>query len=144
MTETTKREWTVEEIEKLPMERGLARGRIFKDDKEDKPRWIEFRKESADGLGDYLIRAFRRINDHYIEVDVKAATKLMAGYLAEKISSKTILKEILVKLDGANFCELLERVEKEPRVTLGIRKGSCAFLYVRGKQGAPLTLQVTE
>jgi len=134
----------VEEIEKLPMERGLARGRIFKDDKDDKPMWIEFRKESADGLADYLIRAFKRTNDHYVEFDVKEGTTTMAKYLAKKVSTETILKEILVKLDGASFCELLERVKKEPKVTLGIRKGSCAFLYVRGKQGAPVTLQITE
>jgi len=135
-----KRKWTLEELRSLPVEAGYTKDQTF-----DKKvvRWVAIRKESSDGLGSFLVRLFKKVDDHFEEVDVKKEAQKMAKKLAKSVSATTMIREVLIEMAGERFTDLMERMEKKGKVTLGIRKGSCVFLYVAGKQGRKQTVQLT-
>lgn len=110
----------------------------------EKEEYAAINKESTDGVGSHLVRAFLKKNGGYEEVDLDEAKDKLADYLAPHIQIRTLLKEVLEKLPVEHFIELLERIEKKGKVTLGVQKGSCVWLYVKGKQGKPFPLQITE
>jgi len=136
-----KKKWTLKEIESLPMQAGYIMDRTF-DKKEIK--WVAIRKESSDAMGEFLVRLFKKMNDHFEEVDVKKEAQKMAKQLAKSVKATTMIREVLVELPAEKFCDLMERLAKQPKVTVGIRRGSCVFLYVAGKQGRKQTLQLTQ
>lgn len=135
------KKWTLEELKTIEVGVNMQRHRIY--DKKNVIRWVAFRKDSSDGLGSFLVKLFKRSNDHFEEIDVSKESNRMAKILGKSVSKTTIIREVLVELGGDRFCELLERLEKKPKVTMGIRKGSCVFLYIRGKQGPKQVLQIT-
>ena len=143
----TLREWTFEEIEKQSheLEKKIPRGvtEVIRNDKNEY-RWVGIRQISTDGIGSHLVKAWKKVNEHWEEIDVKDAAEEMAEYLYTKVSTKTIIKEVLLKLDAQSFTDLVGRIAKKPKVTIGIQKGSCVYLYVRGKQGKAFPLQLTE
>ena len=106
-------------------------------------QWITIRKIATDYAGSYIVRAFRKVDDHYEETDVEAALEEMSSQLMKKVNKKTLVKEILRQLDSCSFFDMIERLKKQPKITVGVQKGSCIVLYVRGKQGIKAGLQLT-
>lgn len=110
-----------------------------------RPLYIAIRKTATDGQGTFVLRAYRKIgDDDYEEMNVKDMRAKIIEYLAPKVNVKTILTDVLEKTDPEDLVELFNRVQTEPKVTSGRQRGSCSFLYVRGKQGTPFVLQLTE
>jgi hypothetical protein len=131
-------EFTLEDIHKIAHENGG-----FIDS--SKRGIIAIRKESVDKFGTYLWRLFKEKGvNRFEEVSLERVTEAMAKFLARNVSSKTIIKEVLQKIDSESFADLWERIAKKPVVTVGVQKGSCVYLYVRGKRGSPTALRLTE
>ena len=148
MSERTKKEtYTLEEVENQArkLEKEIPRGitEIIRNDKNEE-KWVGVRQIATDYAGTHLVKAWKKVNEHWEEINVKDVVDEMADYLYTKVSAKTIIREVLLKLDAQSFIDLTERIVKEPKVTIGIQKGSCVFLYIRGKRGRPFPLQITE
>ena len=138
-TKPEPKRWTLEEIREL-----VEGERMFLEIMGDRRELVGLRKISTDYAGTYIFRAFKLVNDHYEELNIKKLLDEMADFLAPKVKPKTIVKEVLEKLPIVHIIDLKERVEKEPKVTVGVQKGSCVYLYIRGKQGPVFPLQLTE
>jgi hypothetical protein len=106
--------------------------------------YVAIRRWALDRAGTFLTRAFHKADDKYVEFDVVKDTKTSAKYLAASITSKKIIEEVLLKLGVRDIVDLTERVNKQGKVTVGIQRGSCVYLYVRGKRGASTAIQLTE
>jgi hypothetical protein len=130
-SETPPSEFTLEDIHKIAHEnRGLIDS--------SKHDIIAIRKESVDKFGTYLWRLFKEKGvNRFEEVPLEKVTEAMAEFLARNVSSKAIIKEVLQKIDSESFADLWERITKKPVVSVGVQKGSCVYLYVRGKRGMP-------
>jgi len=107
-------------------------------------KYVAIRKQSSDGYGDFLVKLFEKVNGHYVEIDLKTELKKMADYLAKSVTAEKLIREVIVELDANQFFDLKQRIEKEGKVTVGVRKGSCVFLHIRGKQGKAAVLQLTD
>lgn len=140
MSEKKIRHWTLQEIQALPMKVGYSMDRTFE---KKEIKWVAIRKDSSDLMGDFLVRLFKKVNDHFEEVDVKKEAQRMAKQLAKSVKATTLIREVLIELKAEKFCDLIERLGKTPQVTMGIRKGSCVFIYIAGKQGPKQMVQIT-
>lgn len=131
-------EFTLEDIYKIAHEnRGLIDS--------SKRGIIAIRKQSVDKVGTYLWRLFKEKGvNSFEEVSLERVTEAMAEFLARNVSSKAIIKEVLQNLDSESFADLWERIAKKPVVTVGVQRGSCVYLYVRGKRGTSTALRLTE
>jgi len=146
-SEKEAKKWTFEELtleltrQKLRIPRAIVDW--VSEDKET-AKWACLRQHATDWTGTHLLRAFRKENEHWIEVDVKEVVEEMADYLSKSLSVKRIMMEVLVNLEVDRFFDLRDRICKKPKVTVGVQKGSCVYLYIRGKKGRPTALQITE
>ena len=105
---------------------------------------VAVRRISVDGVGSYLWKAFKLEEGGYSEIDLKSKIDEASTYLSKFIDSKKIIKEVIEKMTVGDFEDLSKRVKKKPKVTVGVQRGSCVYLYVKGLRGYPASLQLTE
>lgn len=107
--------------------------------------FIAIHRYATDMAGTYIWKVFKRVDENqYVEFAFEEELETVAKYLARSVTSKRIIKEVVQKLCIADFVDLHERVMKKPKVTVGVQRGSCVMLYVKGKKGCPSVLQLTE
>lgn len=141
----SKKRWSSKEI--LELTKKDKRGFIREvSDLDEKNKFITFRRFSTDRAGVYTYRVFKETEEPGVfeEVDLKTMLNDVAEYLEKSVNRKRLLIDVVQKMRFTNIKDLHDRIAKEPKVTVGVQKGSCMYLYVRGKKGAPFPLQLTE
>jgi hypothetical protein len=105
---------------------------------------VSIRRWATDRAGTYIWKAFRKVDGDYVEFDFLRDVRYLAKYLAKNITASRIIREVLLKVSLLDLTDLKERIENEAKVTVGVQRGSCVYLYIRGKRGQPAQLQLTE
>jgi hypothetical protein len=145
MVKDLKREEVRKILEELQNKTPRSEIHWVQDVKTKEVKWASVSQTATDFAGDHLLKAFEKVGDNeWTEIDLGNAIERLTDYLSKSVNVRTVLKEVLVNLDIGSFQDLLHRIEQEPKVTLGVQKGSCVYLYVRGKQGRSFPLQITK
>ncbi len=110
----------------------------------DDKKYVAIRRWALDRAGTYISRASKKVDGGYVEFAFLEDVNYASKYLSKNISADRIIREVLLKVGISDLVDLKERLEKVPKVTVGIQRGSCVYLYVRGKKGQPAQLQLTE
>lgn len=100
------------------------------------------RRFAADLEGHYITKAFRRHNNKYQELDFETMVTQISEYLSPKVNVSLLLKDVLHQADIEKVVDLAEAIKVEPKVTTGVQKGSCYYLYV-GKKAKGVSLRLS-
>ena len=110
-----------------------------------KGKYLAVRKLATDEQGTFVSRAYKKVGDDiYEELPYKTMLEQTADFLSKSLNAKSILMDALEKIEPEDAVDIFERIQKKPKITTGRQKGSCSFLYIRGKRGKPTALQLTE